>query len=159
MIQEKRKKHKKNLRFNETGIKLALSVLEKLEKPLELLFYLMRNENEKSFVVMLISAQNIDLQSIINKEKRDTDILFEMDKEKSLYTLICQETKIDGGYRFAERVNKSLMQKEAKDIYSVEIEVGSTKYTIKEVTFKLIESYLKAVEDERKGEIIFHSMQ
>ncbi len=159
MIEEKRKKRKKNLRFNETGIKLALSVLDKLEKPLELLFYLMRNENEKSFVIMLLSAKNVELENIINEEKRDTDILFEMDKEKSLYALICQETKIDGGYRFAERMHGSLAKKEAQDVYSVEIEVGSSKYTIKEVTFKLIETYLKAVNDERSGEIIFHSMQ
>jgi len=159
MIQEKRKKLKKDLRFNEVGIKLALSVLDKLEKPLELLFYLMRNENEKSFVIMLLSAEDVDLESLINKEKRDTDILFEMDKERSLYALICQETKIDGGYRFAERMYKSLAKEDAKDVYSVEIEIGSPKYTIKEVTFKLIETYLKALKDERKNEIIFHSMQ
>jgi hypothetical protein len=159
MMQEKRKKRKKELRFNETGIKLALSVLDKLEKPLELLFYLMRNENEKSFVVMLLSAKNVELDTMINIEKRDTDILFEMDKDQSLYALICQETKIDGGYRFAERMHQSLAKQNAKEIYSVEIEVGSSKYTIKEVTFKLIETYLKAVNDEKEGEIIFHSMQ
>lgn len=158
MGEEERRKRKRSLRFDEVDIKLALSVLDKLEKPLELLYYLMRREHERPFVIMLLSADEVKLDTLLESEKRDTDLLFEMDKEYSLYALICQETKIDGGYRFAERFHRTLESNNAKNVYSVEIEVGSAKYEIKEVIFKLIETYMKAVNDERKGEIIFHSL-
>jgi hypothetical protein len=155
---DERRRRKKNLRFSEVDIKLALTVLEKLEKPLELLYYLMKREHERPFVIMLLSARKVELERLIELEKRDTDLLFEIDKDHALYALICQETKIDGGYRFAERFHRTLESKNAEHIYSVEIEVGSSKYEIKEVVFKLIETYMKAINEEREGEIIFHSL-
>ncbi|WP_295420602.1 hypothetical protein [Sulfurovum sp.] len=156
---EERRKRKKNLRFDEKGIKLALAILDKLEKPLELLYYLMKRERDRTFVIMLLSADEMELENLIKAEKRDSDLLFEIDKENNLYALICQETKIDGGYRFAERFHRALEHKKIKNSYSVEIEVGSPRHEIKEVIFKLIETYMKAVNDEREGEIIYHSLQ
>ena len=158
MAQPERRKRKKNLRFDEADIKLALSVLNKLEKPLELLYYLMKRENERPLVLMLLSADGVELEVLLETEKRDTDLLFEIDKENNLYALICQETKIDGGYRFAERFHRTLETQNATNVYSVEIEVCSTRYEIKEVVFKLIETYMKAINEEREGEIIFHSL-
>ena len=155
---DERRRRKKNLRFSESDIKLALTVLERLEKPLELLYYLMKREHERPFVIMLLSARKVELERLIELEKRDTDLLFEIDKDHALYALICQETKIDGGYRFAERFHRTLESENAENIYSVEIEVGSTRYEIKEVVFKLIETYMKAISEEREGEIIFHSL-
>ena len=155
---DERRRRKKNLRFGEADIKLALTVLEKLEKPLELLYYLMKREHERPFVIMLLSARKVELEKLIELEKRDTDLLFEIDKDHALYALICQETKIDGGYRFAERFHRTLESENAENIYSVEIEVGSTRYEIKEVVFKLIETYMKAISEEQEGEIIFHSL-
>jgi len=155
---DERRRRKKNLRFSESDIKLALTVLERLEKPLELLYYLMKREHERPFVIMLLSARKVELEKLIELEKRDTDLLFEIDKDHALYALICQETKIDGGYRFAERFHRTLESENAENIYSVEIEVGSTRYEIKEVVFKLIETYMKAISEEREGEIIFHSL-
>ncbi len=155
---DERRRRKKNLRFSESDIKLALTVLERLEKPLELLYYLMKREHERPFVIMLLSARKVELEKLIELEKRDTDLLFEIDKDHALYALICQETKIDGGYRFAERFHRTLESENAENIYSVEIEVGSTRYEIKEVVFKLIETYMKAISEEQEGEIIFHSL-
>jgi hypothetical protein len=155
---EERRIKKKNLRFTEADIKLSLKILKKTEKPLELLYYLMKREDERPFVIMLLSAQKVDLETLLEKEKRDTDLLFQIDKDKSLYALICQETKIDGGYRFAERFHRTLKSENAEKVYSVEIEVGSTRYEIKEIIFKLIETYIKTVKNGQEGEIIFHSL-
>lgn len=158
MSQEVKQARRPSLRFNESEIKLALSVIEKMQKPLELMYYLMERENEKPFVLMLISANDIDVVSLLKSEKRDTDLLFEIDKGQSLYSLICQETKVDGAYRFAERLLRTLVLHNAHTIYCTEMEVRSTRYDIKEVVFKLIESYINAKKEKKESEIVFRSL-
>jgi len=61
MSEEVKKTRRPSLRFNESEIKLALSVMENMEKPIELMYYLMERENEKPFVIILISAKDIEL--------------------------------------------------------------------------------------------------
>lgn len=147
-----------NLRFNEDEIKLSLKVMDKLEKPMELMYYLMERDYENPFVMMLISANGIDVESTLGGDKRNTDLLFTIDEEKNLFALICQETKVDGGYRFAERLLRTLVLNDAKTVYCTEIEIRSTKYDIKEVIFKAIESYITAIKEGKEGEIIFRSL-
>ncbi len=158
MGEEVEKKRRPTLRFTESDIMLALAMNNKLEKPMELLYYLMIREKETPFVLILLSAQDIALETILKQEKRDTDLLFEIDKEKNLYVLLCQETKVDGGYRFAERLVRTLVLDNAHSIYCTEIEVRSTKYNIKEVIFKAIESYISARSQGKEKEIIFRSL-
>ena len=158
MGEEVGKTRRPSLRFNESEIKLALAVIEKLEKPIELLYYLMEREQEKPFVLILISAEEVDLGKMLQLEKRDTDLLFEVDKEKNLFALLCQETKVDGGYRFAERILRTLLLDQAHSIYCTEIEVRSTKYDIKEVIFKAIENYISINKEGKDGEISFRSL-
>jgi len=159
MSEDVKKTRRPSLRFNESEIKLALSVIEKMEKPIELMYYLMDREHEKPFVIILISAEDIEVASLLEEEKRDTDLLFEIDENKKLFALICQETKVDGGYRFAERLLRSLISNNAHTIYCTEMEIRSTKYAIKEVIFKSIESYIMAKKEKKKSEIIFRSLQ
>ncbi len=147
-----------SLRFNEDEIKLSLSVMEQMEKPLELMYYLMERENEKPFVIILISAEDVDLESLLKEAKRNTDLLFEIEKSENLFALICQETKVDGGYRFAERLLRTLVAKNAHTIYCTEMEIRSTRYAIKEVIFKSIESYITAKKENKESEIIFRSL-
>lgn len=158
MSKEVKKARRPNLRFNETEIKLVLSVMENMEKPLELMYYFLENDSSKSFVMMLISANDANIEEILNKEKRNTDLLFSIDEESNLYALICQETKVDGGYRFAERLLRTFMFEEAQNIYCIEVEVRSTKYDVKNLILKSIEKYIIAVKENREGEIIFHTL-
>ena len=147
-----------NLRFNEDEIKLSLKVMEQLEKPLEIMYYLMERDYENPFVMILISADDDDIENTLGNQKRNTDLLFKIDDERNLLALICQETKVDGGYRFAERLVRTLVLNKAETIYCTEIEIRSTKYEIKEIIFKAIESYITAIKEEKMGEIIFRSM-
>jgi len=158
MNEKIKKSRRPNLRFNESEIKLSLSVMEQMEKPIELMYYLMEREHEKPFVIILISAKEIDLAYLLKKEKRDTDLLFDIDAEKNLFALICQETRVDGGYRFAERLLRSITLENAHTIYCTEMEVRSTKYAIKEVVFKSIESYITACKEKKESEIVFRSL-
>ncbi len=158
MGEEVGKTRRPSLRFNESDIKLALAVTEKLEKPIELLYYLMQREQEKPFVLILISAEDIELDKMLQSQKRDTDLLFEVNKENNLFALLCQETRVDGGYRFAERILRTLLSNNAHSIYCTEIEVRSTRYDIKEVIFKAIESYIRINKDGKDGKISFRSL-
>ena len=156
--QEAKSVRRPKLRFNESEIKLALSVMEQLEKPIELMYYLMEREYEKSFVIIFISAESTETESILKLEKRDTDLLYNVDKENNLFTLICQETKVDGAYRFAERLIRSLIVNHATKIYCSALEVRSSKHFVQEVIFKSIENYNKMKKDRKENEILFHSL-
>jgi len=147
-----------SLRFNELEIKLALSVMKKMKKPIELMYYLLKREDENPFVIIFISAEDIALKSILKSQKRDTDILFKIDKSDQLYALICQETKVDGAYRFSERILRTLKSEDASNIYCTQMEVRTTRYDIKDIIFKAIESYINAKKENKESEIIFKTL-
>lgn len=154
----RKKVRRPKVRFNESEIKLVLSLMDKLQKPIELMYYLMERENETSFVIILLSGNGIKLEKTVKLGKRDTDLLYTIDKDKNLFALICQETKVDGAYRFAERLLKKLIVNNITQIYCSEIEVRLTKHPVQEVIFKSIENYNKIKKDKKENEIIFYSL-
>jgi len=158
MSEDVKKTRRPSLRFNESKIKLILDVMENMEKPLELMYYFLEKDPRKIFVMMLISANDVNVEEVLIKEKRDTDILFGIEEGRNIFALVCQETKVDGGYRFAERILRTLKKQEAKDIYCVEIEVRNTRYSGKDVIIKSVEKYIMAENEKREGEIHFHSL-
>jgi len=147
-----------NLRYTEKEICLATNMIKELKDALELMFYLMNHRTENSFVLMLITAENIDLKKIIKDEKRNTDILYDIDKEECICAVICQETKVDGGYRFAERIIRNIRLNEGIDIYCSEIEVRTTKYSPKDIIFRVVDGFVEARQKEKSGEIVFKSV-
>ncbi len=147
-----------NLRFNGNEIQLAVKMLDKLQTTIDIIYYLMEHENEQAFVLMLMTAKDVDLNTLLDKEKRDTDILFEIDKEESLYVMLCQDTKVDGGYRFAERVIHNIQLDNGKDIYCTELEVRATHYSPKQVVLKLLETFVKSKLENKSNEIVFRSL-
>ena len=149
---------KNSLKFNTDEIILAVDMIEKLEKTIDVVYYLMEHEGVESFVLMLLSAKNIELNSLLEYEKRDTDILFEIDKEEGIYVMLCQDTKVDGGYHFAERIIKNIISKKGTEIFCAEIEVRSTRYQVKNVIFKLIETFMKAKSENKSNQIVYKSL-
>lgn len=149
---------KKGLKFNAKEIVLAVNLIEKLEKTIDVMYYLMEHEGVESFVLLFLSAENIDMAHLLENEKRDTDILFEIDKDEEMYVMLCQDTKVDGGYHFAERVIKHILAKDGKDVYCAEVEVRSTHYKVKKVIFKLLEMFMKTKMDHNINQIIYKSL-
>jgi len=147
-----------HIRFNGNDIAMAAKMLDKLTTTIDIMYYLMEHGEERAFVLMLVSAENVDMNGLLKKEKRNTDILFEIDKEESLYAIICQDTSIDGGYHFAERVVRNMLLHKSENIYCAELEVRTTVHDIKHIIFKLIETYLKVKQNEKHGEIIFNTL-
>ncbi len=147
-----------SLRFNGKEIELAVKMLDTLQTAIDIIYYLMDHDKEQAFVLMLLTAKNIDLNTLLEKEKRDTDILYEIDKEESMYVMLCQDTKVDGGYRFAERVIRNIQLGEGTDIYCTELEVRVRHYTPKQVVLKLLETFVKSKQLNKSNEIIFRSL-
>ncbi len=147
------------LRFNGKEIQLAVKMLDKLEATIDIIYYLMENENQQAFVLMLLTAKDVDLSTLLDQEKRETDVLFEIDKEEPLYVMLCQDTKVDGGYRFAERLIRQIQLDEGSDIYCTELEVRATHYTPKQVILKLLETFVKSKLSNQSNEIVFRSLQ
>ena len=147
-----------HIRFNGDEISLAAKMVDKLTSTIDIMYYLMNRGEERAFVVMLVSAQNIDVKTLLTKEKRNTDILFEIDEAESLYAIICQNTKIDGGYYFAERVLRNMILDKGEDIYCTQLEVRTTVHNIKYVILKLIETFIESKKDKKQGEIVFRAL-
>ncbi len=147
-----------NIRFTAHDISMVATMLDKLGSIIDIMFFLMDRKMERSFVAILVSAQNIDLETLIEKEKRDTDLMFEIDTKETLYAIICQDTKIDGGYHFAERLLRKAVKKGGKEVYCTELEVRTTAHKIKYVVYRLMELYLHAKKDKKFGEIVFKTL-
>ena len=147
-----------SLKYTEKEIKLAVNMVVELENALDLMFYLMDRNSENCFVLMLITAENIQLKKLLEKEKRVTDIVYNIYKEECVSAMICQETKVEGGYRFAERIIRNINLDEGKDIFCSVIEVNTTKYSSKDIIFRVVDGFVKARKEERVGEIIFKSI-
>ena len=149
---------KHSLRFNGDEVVLAVNMIEKLEKTIELIYYLMELGDEESFVLMMMTAKDVDIYKILDDGKRDTDILFQIDKEEDIHVMLCQDTKVDGGYHFAERIIKDILRKKGTAIYCTELEVRSTNHHVKHVITKLIEIFMKSKLENKTSEIVYKSL-
>jgi hypothetical protein len=158
MITRENEMRRGNIRFDGNDIALAAKMLDQLSTTIDIVYYLMNRGEERSFVVMLISAEECNVEEILEAQKRNTDILFEIDKEESIYAIICQDTKIDGGFHFGERVMRYLTHHDAKDPYCIELEVRATTHDVKYIIFRLIETYIAAKQKKQSGEIIFKTL-
>lgn len=149
---------KNSLRFNGKEIQLAAKMLDTLQTTIDIVYYLMEHEDEQTFVLMLVTAKELDLGMLLDSEKRDTDILFEIDKEDPLYVMLCQDTKVDGGYHFAQRIIDNIKSNDGSDIYCTVLEIRSRHYSPKQVILKLLETFIKSKQSNQPDEIVFRSL-
>lgn len=149
---------KKLSKFTSDEIMMALKLVESMETVVELMFHLMENEGSESFVLMLLSANKIDVHKIANEQKRKTDMLFEVNASENLYAMLCQDTQVDGGYHFGQRLIKTMKEADGQEIYCCALEVRSTRVVPKSIFFKLIEMFIKSQEEHRVDEVIYKSL-
>ena len=158
MSERENETRKHSLRFTGDDIVLAGTLMEKLKNAIDIVYYLMDHKDEDTFVLLLIKAKNIELGSLLEGEKRDSDILYEIDSVNATYALLCQDTKVDGGYRFAQRILTNMTSHGGEDIYCAELEVRTTHYQLRDVILKLVETFIKAQKEGKTGEIIYKSL-
>ena len=158
MIVRENERRKELIRFNGDDIALATKMLEELSMTFDILYYLMNRREERAFVVMLVTAKDIKVGELLAEQKRNTDILFEIDKERSIYVVICQDTKIDGGYRFGERLMKYMHSGKARDPFCIELEVRTTTHDFKYIIFQLIEMFITVQQEKKSDQITFKTL-
>ncbi|WP_294953720.1 hypothetical protein [Sulfurovum sp.] len=152
---EKKRDH---IRFNGHDIALVATMLDRLNSTIDIMYFLMERKEERAFVIMLISAEDIDMEALIGKEKRETDIMFEIDAGENLYAIVCQDTQIDGGYHFAERLVQKMMEKGGKHVYCSELEVRSTTYKIRYIIYRLMELFIQTKQNSQENEVVFKAL-
>jgi len=142
------------LRLNEHDIKLISKLHDILKTPIEVIYYMLEHGNLDAFVIALFSAQKVDINTLLEQNKRDTDILFCIDEDSGLYAVLCQETKIDEGFVFGERITNQMVQNGGEAVYCTELEVKTTRYPAQELIFRMYDTYLQAKEENRDGEVL-----
>ena len=159
MQRRENEKERGHIRFKEEDVLLATQMLAEMDVMMDIMYYLMRRKEERAFVIVLIKAEEVDIASLIEGNKRSTDIFFALERVPDTAVVICQDTRVDGGYHFASRIRTILENNGAKGLYMVELEVGSTQYDKKYVVFRLVELFIKAKEEKQEGEIVYKSLR
>jgi len=150
-----------HIAYNEKELLLGLKMIDRLEKVTDMMLYFLDRQHIK-FTYILICAADEDFESFLREEKRDTDILIPIDEKQTLYAIVCQETDIEGGYRFAERIIRLLdIEKHHECLHCSVLTVSSTHYSTQQIIFHLLESYLalsKKESAERHAQIEFSTL-
>ncbi len=134
-------------RYDENELHLASAILEKIERPLRLLYTLLDSSSEETFTIMMLSEPDTELAGIIRKHKRTTDLLFEIGSGENLSLVICQDTSIDGSYYFMNRLSKEIINAGGKRLTSVMVQVVHCGYTAEQIALKLLDVYTQAKAD------------
>ena len=70
------RRDKNELSFHEDEIKLAKIMMDQARTTLEFIYYLMDHRKKLFVTMILLSADNVKLESLFQKSKRQTDIIF-----------------------------------------------------------------------------------
>ncbi len=149
------RRHMNELSFPEDEIKLAKSMMDQLRTTVEFLYFLMEHRGKLSFTMILLSADDLQLENLLQKWKRKTDILVEIDKKNNVYVLLCQSTDKKGGEQFGEILISNIRMHGGTEVYCVETELLTTSYTIQEVIFTMVEKYIQIKEEHEFDKVFF----
>ncbi|WP_457607210.1 hypothetical protein [Nitratifractor sp.] len=138
--------------FYEEGIlKVGITLYEKCEIPLEILYHLYKSRRLHSFSIILLHSDWKGIEEFLRREKRTTDLLIPIDEEKGIHALLCQETEVDGGVYFIKRLEGDLEKNGVSDrLGSAVVGVESTKYPIRDLLYIVLDTYIGVAEDGEK---------
>jgi len=152
---ENDRRNNKDMAFPEDEVKLAKTMMDALGTTMEFFHYLINHRGKSSITMILLSADNLKLDNLLPKWKRQTDILFELDKTNNVYVIICQSTDRDDGKQFAEILMSNIHMHGGNDTYCVVSEAETMTYPIQEVIFKMLEKYMIIKEEQKANKVFF----
>jgi len=155
---EKRRKNN-DIAFPEDEVKLAKTMMDELKTTMEFFHYLMNHRGESSLTMILLSSDDVRLDHLLPKWKRQTDVLFELDKVNNVYVIICQSTDSNGGKQFAEILMSNIRLHGESDIYCVVAEPKTMKSSIQDVIFEMVEKYISIKEEQKANQVFFTSFE
>ncbi len=144
-----------DLAFPEDEVKLAKTMMAELKTTMEFFHYLMNHRGESSLSMILLSSDDVKLDHLLPKWKRQSDVLFELDKANNVYVIICQSTDSHGGKQFAEILMSNIRLYGDSDTYCVVSEPGTMRSSIQEVIFEMVEKYILIKEDKKANQVFF----
>ena len=117
-----------------------------------------RKYQKDTFVIILANALEFDVKNLFLEQKRFSDILVEIDENRACYALVCLDTKVEGGFHFAQRLLRHMKTGFAKDIYMAVVDVRGGNHSADDILFTLMDIHSKAMLMGRQGEAVLHSM-
>ncbi len=158
MFKNERRAHS-DTAFHEDEVKLARRMMDKLRTTVEFLYYLMDHRGKMSFAMIMLSTDDLKLGHLLQKWKRQTDVLIEIDNVNNVYVIICQSTDKEGGKKFAEILMSNISMHGGTASYCVEAELTSTHHTIQEVIFSMVEQYIYIKQEQKYNQVFFTKFQ
>jgi hypothetical protein len=144
-----------DIAFPEDEVKLAKKMLDTLRTTMEFLYYLMEHRNKASFSMLLLSTEGLKLELMLQKWKRQTDILFEIDKVNNVYVIISQVNDHEGVKKFAEILVSNINMNGGHETYCVISEPQTTEVSVQEIIFKIVEKYIIIKEEKKVNQVYF----
>jgi hypothetical protein len=142
--------------YDEQTLNIGIKLYKMGEPPLELLYHLLSSRRLTSFSIIVIQTFIEDFGSFLKKNKRKTDLLFNLNPKKGIYALVCQETQVDGGFYFLRRLTGMINREKAKDIRACIVGVESTRYPVRDLLFIVMDAFVKVRETESEDERIYY---
>ncbi|WP_457602819.1 hypothetical protein [Nitratifractor sp.] len=152
-----RKSDEKKL-YDELTIKMLVRLCKICTDPFDLFYHMLKTARLQSFSVILLQSDMENFADFLKKNKRKTDVLYEVEGEDDLYVLLCQETQVDGGFYFMKRLAQIIEEAKMPLFRAAIIGVENTRYEIEELLFFIVDTYLKLDEDLEK-QFVFRSVQ
>ncbi len=150
-----KRRNDSDLTFPEDEVKLAKTMMNELKTTMEFFHYLMNHRGKSSLAMILLSSDDVKLDHLLPKWKRQSDVLFELDKANNVYVIICQSTDSDGGKQFAEILMSNIRLHSNSDTYCVVSEPRIMRSSIQEVIFEMVEKYILIKEDKKANQVFF----
>ena len=147
-----------DLTFPEDEVKLAKTMMDELKTTMEFFHYIMNHRGESSLTMILLSSDDVKLDLLLPKWKRQSDVLFELDKVNNVYVIICQSTDSDGGKQFAEILMSNIRLHGDSDTYCVVSEPKTMRSPIQDVIFEMVEKYILIKEDKKANKVFITSI-
>jgi len=141
-------------------INTSETLIKELEIPVKTLSYLMKHDKIESFLCMFISAKNIDLAHILKKEKRKIDRLFTFNEntDETFYVLLCINTKVEGSYKFSERLMRHITLGKGKEIHCLNVEIKGISCTLDELILNVYNDYLELRDKDKTKNVQFKAI-
>jgi len=153
-----RKSDNKKLIYDENIMRIGIVLYKKSEITIEILYHLMKTKRIDSFSAIIVSSKMENFGEFLKKQKRKTDLLFELDPVNNIYGMFCQETQVDGGFYFMRRLQQH--PNLAKDkLYAAIVGVESTNYPYKDLLFIILDTYIRLINSETGDTVLFKTVK
>ncbi len=126
---------------------------------IEVLFRHYCEKNFEPFSIILLDGMAEKIETILREEKRSTDILVKIDGMENRYALVCLETKVEGGFFFAQRLMRRFKTAFVEDIYMVVADIRDDDYDAMEILCTISDMMEETKKKKKKGEVILHSFR